>query len=402
MPTPQNQHETSSVGVLNSRYHLIRPLGRGGFATVYLAEDRILGKRVAIKVIGGTGTDPSLEESVRREFFLLSRLSHPNLVKVFDFARIERAEPDSFRGMCYYTMEYLDGKSSADLFQTYSMINEKQELLTTILLQLLGVLRYIHREGIIHFDIKPANLIVVENENSGAMTVKLTDFGLCAQTIEMMETPLRGTLQYAAPEVIEGKPADHRLDLYSLGLTIHELYNGRFPFEGSNSVEFAKQILTRPLLPLEPPSSQISKTVEKLCEKNPADRYAAAEEALKEFRDENREEDIKSFVYFATPVGHVRRESESRVIEQARKRLQDRSGRNPALMMVRGAAGIGKSQSLRAISDAISSCGFDVWTLSLALPDDPYGALAEFLDFLSLRDGSKETDRTPTNSSAFA
>ena len=191
--------------LFDGRYRIVRKLGAGGMADVYLAEDQELGRRVAIKILNGRhANDDQFIERFRREAKNAAALNHPNIVSIYDRGEAE----DTY----YIAMEYLDGRTLKELIvgRGAAPVNVAIEYAR----QILSALRFAHRHGIVHRDIKPHNVLV-----DGEGRVKVTDFGIArAGTSQMTEAgSIVGTAQYLSPEQARGGEVDQRSDLYSLG-----------------------------------------------------------------------------------------------------------------------------------------------------------------------------------------
>ena len=197
------------IGTLfDGRYQVVRKLGAGGMANVYLAEDQELGRRVAIKILNDRhANDEQFVERFRREAKNAAALSHPNIVSIYDRGEAE--------GTYYIAMEYLDGRSLKEL------IVQRGPAPITVSVeyarQILSALRFAHRHGIVHRDIKPHNVLV-----DAEGRVKVTDFGIArAGASQMTEAgSIVGTAQYLSPEQARGTDVDQRSDLYSLGIVL--------------------------------------------------------------------------------------------------------------------------------------------------------------------------------------
>src|SRR6202162_2934943 len=256
--------------LFDGRYRILRKLGTGGMANVYLAEDEVLGRRVAIKILNDRHAgDDQFVDRFRREAKNAASLSHPNIVSIYDRGEAE--------GTYYIAMEYLDGRSLKELILTRgpAPLNVAIEYVR----QILSALRFAHRHGIVHRDIKPHNVLV-----DAEGRVKVTDFGIArAGTSQMTEAgSIVGTAQYLSPEQARGTDVDQRSDLYSLGVVLYELLTGALQFNGDTPVEIAmKHLSTIP----EAPSAKrpdvprdLDLIVTRALAKDPDDRYQSAEE----------------------------------------------------------------------------------------------------------------------------
>ena len=256
--------------LFDGRYRIQRKLGAGGMADVYLAEDQELGRRVAIKILNSRhGNDDQFIERFRREAKNAAALNHPNIVSIYDRGEAE----DTY----YIAMEFLDGRTLKELIvgRGAAPINVAIEYAR----QILSALRFAHRHGIVHRDIKPHNVLV-----DGEGRVKVTDFGIArAGTSQMTETgSIVGTAQYLSPEQARGGEVDPRSDLYSLGIVLYELLTGKTPFEGDTPVEIAMKHLSNAP---QPPSKlrpdiprELDMVVLRALAKSPDDRYQSADE----------------------------------------------------------------------------------------------------------------------------
>jgi serine/threonine-protein kinase len=259
------------IGTLfDGRYQVVRKLGAGGMANVYLAEDQELGRRVAIKILNDRhANDDQFVERFRREAKNAAALSHPNIVSIYDRGEAE--------GSYYIAMEYLDGRSLKELIISRgpAPLNVAIEYAR----QILSALRFAHRHGIVHRDIKPHNVLV-----DAEGRVKVTDFGIArAGTSQMTEAgSIVGTAQYLSPEQARGTGVDQRSDLYSLGIVLYELVTGTLPFNGDTPVEIAmKHLSQHPELPsaLRPElPHELDLVVTRALAKDPDERYQSAEE----------------------------------------------------------------------------------------------------------------------------
>src|SRR5947207_5279401 len=224
--------------LFDGRYRIMRKLGTGGMANVYLAEDQELGRRVAIKILDDRhAADEQFVERFRREAKNAASLSQPNIVSIYDRGEAE--------GTYYIAMEYLDGRSLKELI--VSRGPAPISVAIDYARQILAAVRFAHRHGIVHRDIKPHNVLV---DAEGRL--KVTDFGIArAGASQMTEAgSIIGTAQYLSPEQAKGAPVDQTSDLYSVGVVLYELLTGAVPFSGDTPVEIAmKHLSTVPAPP---------------------------------------------------------------------------------------------------------------------------------------------------------
>jgi len=242
-------------------------------ADVYLAEDRLLGRQVALKVLFSRyANDEQFVERFRREASSAASLNHPNIVQIYDRGEAE--------GTYYIAMEYLDGRSLKDIILKYAPLSP--ELVVSVSTQIVEALRFSHRRDIIHRDIKPQNIIV---DSEGR--VKVTDFGIAraGSASTMTEAgSILGTAHYLSPEQATGQPVEAASDLYSLGVVMYEMVTGKLPFNGDNPVSIAMQHVHD--LPA-PPRSIVPDVPENLeavilrsLGKTPTQRYLTAQAML--------------------------------------------------------------------------------------------------------------------------
>src|SRR5919198_3570200 len=256
--------------LFHGRYRILRKLGAGGMADVYLAEDQELGRRVAIKILNDRhAADDSFVERFRREAKNAAGLSHPNIVSIYDRGTAE--------GTYYIAMEYLDGRSLKEM-----IIGRGPAPIKTAIeyaRQILGAVGFAHRNGIVHRDIKPHNVLV-----SPEGRLKVTDFGIARSGASQMTEvgSIIGTAQYLSPEQARGAETDATSDIYSMGIVLYELLTGHVPFSGGVAVEIAMKHLSE--VP-KPPSAlrpdvphDLDSVVLRALAKDPSDRYQSAEE----------------------------------------------------------------------------------------------------------------------------
>jgi eukaryotic-like serine/threonine-protein kinase len=257
--------------LFDGRYRISRKLGSGGMANVYLAQDEELGRRVAIKILDDRhARDDQFVERFRREAQHAAGLSHPNIVSIYDRGEAE--------GTYYIAMEYVEGRTLKELLVARGP--SPLGIAIDYTRQILSALRFAHRNGIVHRDIKPHNVIV-----DGEGRVKVMDFGIAraGAASQMTEAgSIIGTAQYLSPEQARGAPVDGTSDLYSTGIVLYELLTGTVPFTGDTPVEIAMKHLSQ--VP-DPPSTHRPEVPRDLdyvalraLAKDPSDRYHSAEE----------------------------------------------------------------------------------------------------------------------------
>lgn len=258
--------------MIDGRYRAMKRLGAGGMAEVWCAEDEVLGRRVAVKLLGGRyATDPEFHERFRREAQAAAGLTHPNIVGIFD-----RSE---WEGTPYIAMELVDGQTLKELVTERGPL--PPHIAVGLVEQILRALAYAHRRGIVHRDIKPQN-VILDPEGEA----KVADFGIArAGNSEMTQTgAIVGTVQYLSPEQANGHPVDRRSDLYSAGIVLYELLTGHVPFDGEAPVSIAlKHVNERPVPPGQlrpgiPPA--LEAVVLRALEKDPNLRFQSAEEFI--------------------------------------------------------------------------------------------------------------------------
>jgi beta-lactam-binding protein with PASTA domain/predicted Ser/Thr protein kinase len=278
--------------IIDGRYRVISRLGSGGMADVYLAQDQLLGREVAVKVLHHHfAEDHEFVERFRREASSAAALSHPNIVGIFD-----RGE---WNGTYYIAMEYVAGRSLKTIVREHGTLEPVAAI--DIVIQILRAARSAHRRGVIHRDLKPHNVILDEEGR-----VRVTDFGIArAGASDMTLTgSIMGTAQYLSPEQAQGFAVSASSDLYSIGVILYELLTGALPFEGETAVAIAvKQVSAEPRPPgqLNPalPAS-LDAVVLRTLAKDPAQRYADADELIAAL--ERERETLPAFAGAPAPV----------------------------------------------------------------------------------------------------
>ena len=282
----------SSGQKIGERYEIVKSIGEGGMANVYMAQDTILDRKVAIKVLrGDLSHDEKFIRRFQREALSVSNLSHPNIVEVYDVGEEE--------GQHYIVMEYIEGKTLKQLLQKRGSLTLSEVI--DIMNQLTDGLTHAHNAYIIHRDIKPQNIMI---EDDGL--IKITDFGIAMalNSTQLTQTnSVMGSVHYLPPEQANGKGSTIKSDIYSLGILMYELLTGNVPFKGDNAVEIALKHLKERIPSIRRQNPTIPQSVEnivlKATAKNPKNRYDSVNDMhtdLVECLNEEHSSD-KKYVY---------------------------------------------------------------------------------------------------------
>lgn len=275
---------------INERYEIIKTIGEGGMANVYLANDTILERNVAIKVLrGDLSNDEKFIRRFKREALSVSNLSHPNIVEVYDVG-----EED---GNYYIVMEYIEGKTLKQLLQKRGALTLTEVL--DIMSQLTDGLAHAHEAYIIHRDIKPQNIMIEDNG-----LIKITDFGIATaiNSTQLTQTnSVMGSVHYLPPEQANGKGSTIKSDIYSLGILMYELLSGSVPFKGDTAVEIALKHMKEKLPSIRKQNPTIPQSVEniilKATAKNPKNRYDNVREMYTDLQTAMERQNEKRLVY---------------------------------------------------------------------------------------------------------
>ncbi len=279
---------------ISDRYQIIKSIGEGGMANVYLAYDTILDRNVAVKILrGDLSNDEKFVRRFQREALSASSLAHPNIVEVYDVGEDN--------GEYYIVMEYIEGKHLKSLLKKRGKLTLSEAV--DIMLQITDGMSIAHDSYIIHRDIKPQNIMILENG-----LVKITDFGIAMamNATQLTQTnSVMGSVHYLPPEQASGQGSTLQSDIYSMGIVMYELITGELPFKGDNAVEIALKHLKEPISDIRSlvnnvPNSIVN-IIKKATAKNPKNRYNDAREMhedLKTALDDSRVlEPIISFKY---------------------------------------------------------------------------------------------------------
>jgi beta-lactam-binding protein with PASTA domain/tRNA A-37 threonylcarbamoyl transferase component Bud32 len=262
---------TQLADVFSNRYEIQRGIARGGMAEVYLARDQLLDRPVAVKVLFAEyARDPSFVERFRREAQSAANLNHPNIVAIYDWGQE--------RGTYFIVMEYVRGRSLRDVVQVNGPFSARRT--AEIGAEIAGALEFAHRNGVVHRDVKPGNVLITADGD-----IKVTDFGIArAGTSEALTQTgaVMGTAAYFSPEQAQGFAVDGRSDVYSLGVVLYEMVTGAPPFSGESPVAVAyKHVREEP----EPPAARapdlppdLQQIILTAMAKDPDSRYQTADE----------------------------------------------------------------------------------------------------------------------------
>ncbi|MCL2322038.1 MAG: Stk1 family PASTA domain-containing Ser/Thr kinase [Oscillospiraceae bacterium] len=263
--------------LLGNRYELLEKIGEGGMADVYKAKCHILNRFVAIKILKNEfNEDSTFIEKFRREAFSAASLTHPNIVQIYDVGRDNNLN--------YIVFEYIDGYTLKYLIRKYGKLDN--QAIVNYSIQICKALMCAHKNGIIHRDIKPHNILVT---NEG--TLKVTDFGIAKASTSSTVTSgekILGTPYYISPEQARGDSVDTRTDLYSFGIVMYEMCTGIVPFVGDNLVTVVLkhvQEMPKPPIEINPDiNNSLNSIVLKLLQKSPDARYQDASDVLTDLR----------------------------------------------------------------------------------------------------------------------
>ena len=310
---------------ISDRYQIIKSIGEGGMANVYLAYDTILDRNVAVKVLrGDLSNDEKFVRRFQREALAASSLSHPNIVEVYDVGEDN--------GEYYIVMEYIEGKHLKNLLKKRGKLTLSEAV--DIMLQITDGMAAAHDSYIIHRDIKPQNIMILENG-----LVKITDFGIAMamNATQLTQTnSVMGSVHYLPPEQASGQGSTLQSDIYSMGIVMYELLTGELPFKGDNAVEIALKHLKEPIpdirekLPNVPNS--IYNIIKKATAKNPKNRYNDAremhEDLLTCLDDTRANEPIITFKYPENDTDDAKlakmvKENKKEVVEEANPKKEE-------------------------------------------------------------------------------
>jgi hypothetical protein len=358
-------HPGSRIG----NYVFIRELGSGGMARVLLAKDPA-GQLVALKVLRKSRFKTGLAR-FRREFRALSRINHPNVIRV-------EAYGDLY-GHPYIAMEFVDGPDLHTLIRSFRGWEDERRWrrIEEILVDLCRALAAIHRRGLVHRDLKPSNVLLTKEG-----LCKLTDFGIVKDLDPSadphMSTTLVGTWAYASPEQISGASIDHRSDLYSLGVILFAMLTGKRPFVAKDMAGYLQLHRDRPApAPKEvyrDCPDHLDEICRRLLQKSPRDRFQSAQEILYRLEAEERAPaplPAKGEAWHAPLVG---RDLEMEAISNAVAGLTDRRG---AVVVLEGEDGSGRSRLLEVAVERARNLGIAWYRVPFDSSESPYRRIVE-------------------------
>ncbi len=351
-----SEKETSQI--FSHRYEILQYLGEGGIGKVYRAYDRWIGKEVALKVLTTDIKNPSLLQDFKKEFSLLSQLKHSDVVEVLDFGYAENAaQPGKLSP--YFTMEFVEGKSLRGAFADFldpQQAPAEFKKLNYLIWQICDILEFLHLRGMVHCDLKPDNLKVIDR----TFRLKILDFGLAEKIGSKRGREAKGTLPYMAPEMFKKEPLDERTDLYSLGVILYELVTSRLPFSFDDPVKIVSAHLQqKPTPPSELNQNipySLNQLIMRLLEKSPAhrpDNATRVKEMIQaELRDDLKKAHKPDFSQKKTHLAHIYsgpltgRDTELSQLEDEVKRAVSSRG---SCLFLSGEQGVGKTFLLKQL-----------------------------------------------------
>ena len=275
--------------IINERYEILKSIGEGGMANVYLANDTILNRKVAVKVLrGDLSNDEKFIRRFQREAIAASSLSHPNIVEMYDVGEDN--------GNYYIVMEYIDGITLKQFLKKRGSLTIPEAI--DVMLQLTDGVACAHDSYIIHRDLKPQNIMIKDDGK-----IKITDFGIAMAlngTQVTQTNSVMGSVHYLPPEQASGKGSSTKSDIYSMGVLFYELLTGKLPFRGDNAVEIALKHMKDNFPSVRKAKPEIPQSLEnvliKATAKNPNNRYENVKEMhddIKTCMDEKRKNEPK-------------------------------------------------------------------------------------------------------------
>ncbi len=349
------------------RYRVLRPLGRGGGGAVYLVQDLLAGERpMALKLVEGLSESAPAVADLKNEFSTLSLLRHPHLAAVYDLGATDRE--------MFFTSEWIDGR---DLLQATG----EADLNTVfqLLVQVLRALDFLHQRGVLHLDLKPANILVTAPDRTGELSIKLIDFGIAQWKRRGLAQAagFSGTPPYAAPECLQEREPSPAADIYSLGMLLHQVFARRFPFASQDPFEILQLQTYKdpervsgldPALP-----DAFADLLRRMVLRKPEERFASVREVLEEL---NRALGENFSLRGQQAPGHILEESDHLFYPEI---LESLSAALAAKRSVRlsGPEGAGKTRLLERLKAQLQLQGQRPWYFRDRKAWQEFAALAE-------------------------
>ena len=294
--------------MISERYEIIKSIGEGGMANVYLAQDTFLDRKVAVKVLrGDLANDEKFIRRFQREAYNASSLSHPNIVEMYDVGEDN--------GTYYIVMEYVEGRTLKQLLKKRGNLTTPE--VVDIMLQLTDGIAYAHDKYIIHRDLKPQNIMISDDGK-----IKITDFGIAValNSTQLTQTnSVMGSVHYLPPEQASGKGSTIKSDIYSMGIMLFELLTGKLPFKGENAVEIALKHMKDDIPSAKKLNSSVPQSLENIVmratAKNPKNRYDDVKEMYNDLKVCLNEENLNQPPYVYKYPEHEVDEKDSNLKE---------------------------------------------------------------------------------------
>lgn len=344
---------------LNPRYEIQELLGEGGMSFIYKAWDRILQKWIVLKY-----ASPDIPElsAFLREYEILYSLHHPHLPSAYDLY--------ASKNKLFFTMDWVEGRNLAEDIRSGQHVTPS--LFYSVFFQLLSALQYCHNHRIVHYDLKPENLIIHNHAPATPPSITLIDFGLSQMEDEPRSTAIQGTIQYSSPEMIKKEKTDHRSDLYAMGVILYEMATGNNPFDDPNVVNVVVNHLEKKINSLETDyafiTEDIKKIILKLLEKDPDYRYQNVEEIYRDlkplhaqFHPVELEDQVVLHSCFVNRDNVL-----TRLTEATSDFFSDLHHEKASVLWITGEEGVGKSSLLKRFKLNLEKDGHTVISMRVA------------------------------------